>query len=214
MGFCYESTVMTASSKIENSLRKGVLQLYFDVPKCSYQALLPNQQRLHLSVLVPAGSKACYIAFAKGHQIWESKGDKKNISGRCRFPTSLRKCIFTIAGHETIGSRGGYEGLGSNLGFSSESCRAYFADLRSQGIIDHGLEEFFPRDPDKSSFIQIFFMDLRPYRITKNTTMFVELEFSSNLSPVKTYLVSIFMREMAIFKSRGLWNTKFTDGGD
>ena len=147
-----------------------------------------------------------------GWQLWESKGDKKNISGRARFPTSLRRAVVTIAGHETIGSRVGFEGLGANLGYSSESCRTYFYDLRSQGVFDHSLEELFPRDPDKSSFIQVLFLDLRPYRITKNTTMFVELEFSSNLSPAKTYLVSIMMREMGLFKSRGVWNTKFTDG--
>ncbi len=211
MGLCYESTVMANSQKISSDLQKGSLNLYFDIPKLSYQALQPQQQRLHMSVLVPAGSKACFLAFMFGHQLWEHTADKKNISGRTRFPKSLRKLLLSVAGHESLAFRAGFDGIGGAGGYSSESCRNYFEDLRAQGVIDWDFEEMFPRDPNKSSFIQALFLDLRGYRIKKNTTMFVEMEFSSNLSPPKTYLVTVFLREVSLYKARGVWNTKITD---
>ncbi len=211
MGLTYESTVMSNSGKIANDLQSGSLQCFFDCPKISYQAMMPSQQRLNMSVLIPAGSKVAYIAFMHGHQLWESKADKKNLSGRTRFPTSLRRAIFTLPGHETIGFRRGFEGIGSSYGFSSDSCWGYYSDLRSQQVVDYDLEEVFPRAPATYSFLQAFLLDLRPYRIKKNLTMSVELEFSSNLSPEKMYLVSIAVRELSLFRAKGIWNSLFQE---
>ncbi len=213
VGLCYESLVMSESERISRDLQQGTLSTFFDVPKISYQAVLANQQHLNMSVLVPAGTKTAFVGFVYGHQLWPNKTSLKNITARTKFPDSLRKITFSIAGHETVGFRRGFEGLGLNHGYSSESCRNYFNDLRAEGIIDDiELEEMFPRDAGKKSFIQILLLDLRPYRIKKNTTLYVECEFSANLSPERTNLLTIMMRELQLYKARGFWHTKFTDG--
>ena len=66
IGLMYESFVLSSPSKIQSSLERGMLQTFWDVPKLTYQALLPNQQRLHMNVVVPAGAKACYLGFMRG----------------------------------------------------------------------------------------------------------------------------------------------------
>jgi hypothetical protein len=211
-GLCYESTVMAESQRISRELKNNLLSCYFDIPRITFQALLSKQQSLNMTCLVPAGSRCAYFSIVYGHQLWPA--DKKPISARTKFPTSLRRMSFSIAGHETIASKRGFEQIGGDRGFSSESCRAYFNQLRETGVIDAELEEMFPREGSKSSFIQVFFLDLRPYRIMNNTTMFIEMEFSSNLSPERCNLLSIFMREMCLYKARGTWHTKFTDSGN
>ncbi len=211
VGLNYESTVMSAGSKIAHDLQKGLLQMYFDVPKISYSALLSGQQRLNIPIFCPAGAKVCFLGFMYGHQLWESKSSKKGISGRTIFPSSLTNATFTLSGHENVGFRRGLEGLGT-AGFASESCRAYFADLKNRGVIDWNFEDMFPKSPADKSFIQIIFLDLRPYRLSKNTTLNAELEFDSNLSPEQMYLVSIFVQEMALYRARGSWHTKIQDG--
>ncbi len=210
VGLNYESTVLSAGSKIANDLQKGLLQLYFDIPKISYSALLAGQQRLNIPIFVPAGSKCVYIGFMYGFQLWPSTASKKNLSGRTIFPNSLINASFSLSGHENVGFRRGLEGLGS--GFSSESCRAYFADLRNRGIIDWDFEEMFPKSPADRSYIQVIFLDLRPYRISKNTTLYAELEFGAALSPEQMYLVSVFVQELALYRARGAWHTKIQDG--
>ena len=211
-GLMYESTVLTGGSRISSDLRRNALTMYFDCPKVSYQALLPGQQRLSLNVMVPAGSKCVYLSFMMGHQLWRSQSDKKHLSGRATFPRSLRKALFGLPGHELVAYRRGFDGLGGSLAFSSETCRNYLGDLRACGVLDYDTEEVFPRDPGVISYLQAFFIDLRPYRLRAPTHLFVELEFSSGLSPAKTYFVSTFVREMGLSKARGMWQTKVTDG--
>ncbi len=211
VGLNYESTVMSSGSKIANDLQKGLLQLFFDIPKISYAALQSGQQRLNVPVFCPAGSKVGYIGFMYGHQLWESKTSKKQLSGRTVFPSSLINATFTLSGHENVGFRRGLDNLGG-AGYSSESCRAYFSDLRNRGIIDWDFEDMFPKSPSDKSFIQIIFLDLRPYRLSKNTTLFAELEFDSNLSPEQTYMVSIFVQELSLYRARGSWHSKIVDG--
>ncbi len=210
-GLCYESTVLASGSKIAADLRKSSLTLHFDIPKISYQALLPSQQRLNLNVMIPSGSKCAYVFFMFGHQLWQSDVQKKHLSGRVSFPSSLQRAFFSIPGHESVAFKTGFAGVGAGS-FSSETCRTYFNDLRSQGVIDCNLEDMFPRVKTEKSYMQAFFLDLRPFRIRTAQTLFVELEFDANLSPRQTYLVSNFVCELSLARSRGLWQSKVTDG--
>ena len=132
-------------------------------------------------------------------------GSKRRLRGEFVFPSEITG--FTLS-HP---SKGNF--IADNMGdlagpdsFQNVALNNYYNDMRQNGIVDDGIDKFISPSNTKRPYQQLFFVDLRSYRIDKEVTLTATTRFSGdNPCPNNLYLVLFTISEMALRKYGEVW---------
>ena len=206
----YESVVLSdkmSKRQVARTLNYPFQRVQMDL--CSFESL---HQQIVVKSRVPAGAKACFLAFMKEEHLWYNDASKKNMTNYFFLPADLSGIGLHLTNHGPLLSKNGLTNLTNKNRHYSFTLSSYFENyIAGKGITDVTFSEMFPNTTDtiaydKFSKTESLFIDMQQYYIKEPTQLTVCLDFENKLSPSHTKLILVYVMDMNLRRSTdGRW---------
>jgi hypothetical protein len=132
------------------------------------------------------------------------------LSARFIFPPNLVHVSVSMPGREGLVMADGMVNLGVNLGWNSQSLRAYHSRLVREGLYDRDFDFFAPnRKANNRSYDQVLIVPLKNYDIPDASQLQVVMKYNDGLSQARWYLHAVcLVQKILSCDSQNKWEWK------
>lgn len=163
---------------------------YAFAPKMSLISLPSKTAHTTVPIFLPPKTQFFFLAFMPNQFLLTDPSKNKPLSIKLRFPEALTKLKVRLSGDDILLQE--FENLGSWKASESSSNIQYFQYLHSNHLAPFTQDDYFPKSLTAISYCQALIFDLRPYNLTYDRYLNVEMWFDAyNLSPANHSIMTL-----------------------